>query len=207
LFLVYVVPDSNLAHHDPKMALVNLLAIVIALVAVAGIWYVRAALEARFAGKMRDKETVSTVQDSIQTILDLRTFMQRFITLLGAMIALSTLTKGALRQAFLATGGNPVEFPAEYVLLQGAYFTGLLALVYTPTFAMLTGVGANLVENVYPVKEPEFDFGNLSQWQANRKSLEELLQLRSSAADNLQAGISILAPVATSVISVMLGTK
>jgi hypothetical protein len=123
------------------------------------------------------------------------------------MIALSTLTKGALRQAFLATGGNPVDFPTEYVLLQGAYFTGLLALVYTPTFTLLTGVGADLVENVYPVKAPELDFAHLSQWQENRASLEDLLQLRSSASDNLQAVISILAPVATSVISVMLGTK
>jgi hypothetical protein len=189
------------------MALVNLLAIVVALVAVAGIWYVRAALEARFVPKAPDEKAASSVQDGIETILVLRTFLQRFITLLGAMIAMSTLTKGAFRQAFLATGGNPAEFPADFVLLQGAYFTGLLALVYTPTYIMLSGVGADLVETVYPVKAPELDFDNLSQWQANRKSLEELLQLRSVAADNLQAVISILAPVGTSVISVMLGTK
>ena len=30
-FLVYVVPDSNLAHHDPKMGLVNLVAVIVAL--------------------------------------------------------------------------------------------------------------------------------------------------------------------------------
>lgn len=50
-FLVRIVPDSNLAHHDLKMALVNLTAMIVSLVAVVGIWYVRAALEATFAGK------------------------------------------------------------------------------------------------------------------------------------------------------------
>lgn len=123
------------------------------------------------------------------------------------MIALATLAKGALRQAFLATGGNPSEFPSEYVLLQGAYFTGLLALVYIPTFTILATIGSDLLESAYPVTAPDLDWEKLSRWQANRKSLEELLQLRSGAVDNLRASVSILAPVATSVIAVLLGTK
>jgi hypothetical protein len=206
-FLVRIVPDSNLAHHDPKMALVNLIAMVVALVAVTGIWYVRAALEATVAGRGPGGRPVHSVQEGIQVLLDLRDDLQRFITLLGAMVALSTLAKGALRQAFLATGGHPAEFPSEYVLLQGAYFTGLLALVYLPTFTVLAAIGADLVESAYPLTGHDLDWENLSRWQANRTSLEELLHLRSGAVENLRASVSILAPAATSVITVLLGTK
>ena len=148
-----------------------------------------------------------SVQEKIEVLLDLRAYLQRFITLLGAMVTLAALAKGALRQAILATGGNASEFPPEYVLLQGAYFTGLLALVYIPTYSILAAVGADLVDSVYPVTAPDLDWDNLSEWQANRKSLEELLQLRSGAIHNLRASVSILAPVATSVVSVLLGVK
>ena len=206
-FLVRIVPDSNLAHHDLKMGLVNLIAMLVALVAVTGIWSVRAALEATFAGRGPGGRPVHSIPEGIRVLLDLRGELQRFITLLGAMVALSTLAKGALRQAFLATGGHPAEFPAEYVLLQGAYFTGLLALVYIPTYTVLAAIGADLVESTYPLTGPDLDWETLSQWQANRKSLEELLQLHSGAVENLKASVSILAPAATSVITVLLGTK
>jgi hypothetical protein len=205
-FLVYIVPDSNLAHHDPKMALVNLIAVIVALIAVKGIWYVRAAIEATLLG-VPNGQPERSVGERIEVILDLRTYLQRFITLLGAMVALAALAKGALRQAILATGGNPAEFPPEYVLLQGAYFTGLLALVYIPTYTMLASIGADLVDSTYSVTAPDLDWDHLSGWQANRKSLEDLLHLRSGALHNLRASVSILAPVATSVMAVLLGTK
>jgi hypothetical protein len=206
-FLVWIVPDSNLWHHDVKMGLVNVIAMIVALVAVTGIWYVRAALEATFAGKGPGGRPVHSVAEGIRVLLNLRGDLQRFITLLGAMVALSALTKGALRQAYLATGGVPTKFPADYVLLQGAYFTGLLALLYIPTYKVLAAIGADLIEFAYPIKDFDLDWMNLSEWQANRNSLEELLQLRSGAVDNLRASVSILAPAAASIVTVLLGTK
>ena len=122
-FLVYVVPDSNLAHHDPKMALVNFVAVIVALIATSGIWYVRSAIEATFGNKGAAERPIESVQQKIDVVIDLRTHLQRFISLLGAMVALATLAKGALRQAILATGGSAAQFPPEFVLLQGAYFT------------------------------------------------------------------------------------
>ena len=206
-FLVYVVPDSNLAHHDAKMGLVNLVAMIVALVAVAGIWDVRAALEAVFGEQQPARRPADSVEQTIEILVDLRDHLQRFITLLGAMVALATLAKGALRQAILATGGIAAQFPPEYVLLQGAYFTGLLALVYIPTFTILAGVGAGLVETVYPVKAPGLDWEHFSDWQENRERLEDFLELRSGALHNFGASVAILAPVATSVVAVLLGTK
>ena len=93
------------------------------------------------------------------------------------------------------------------MLLQGAYFTALLALVYIPTYSMLAEVGSDLVESVYPLTGGDLDWEHLSRWQANRKSLEGLLQLQAGAVHNLRASVSILAPVATSVMAVLLGEK
>ena len=106
------------------MAIVNFAAMIVSLIAVIGIWDVRAALEATFGAKGAGERPVHSVQEGIQVLLDLRGDLQWFITLLGAMVALATLAKGALRQAFLATGGNLAEFPSEFVLLQGAISPG-----------------------------------------------------------------------------------
>jgi conjugal transfer/entry exclusion protein len=76
-----------------------------------------------------------------------------------------------------------------------------------PTFTVLAAIGADLVESAYPLTGHDLDWENLSRWQANRTSLEELLHLRSGAVENLRASVSILAPAATSVITVLLGTK
>lgn len=206
-FLVYVVPDSNLAHHDPKLAIVNLIAMIVALIAVAGIWDVRTALEATFAENPEGSSPVGSVQERIEILVDLRARLQQFITVLGAMVALATLAKGELRQAILATAGDTAKFPPEYVLLQGAYFTALLALVYIPTYTILAQAGASFVDSIYPITAPDLDWAHLSRWRANRKSLEEFLQLQSGAVHNLRASVAIMAPVATSVVSVLLGAK
>ncbi len=199
-------PAAPLAHHGVKMVLVNLAAVIAAVVAVEGIWYVGAALEGPgweggpASDPAQDKERV-------QAYLVLREGLQRFITFLGAMISLGTLAKGAARHAFLAAGGSPADFPPEYVLLHGAYFTGLLALVYIPSYTRLTAAGVAILDSIFPVTATEVELRGLSTWQTNRKSLEELLQLRAGALDNLRASVTILAPLASGTVSVLLGDK
>jgi hypothetical protein len=63
---------SDLAHHEPKMVLVNFTATIVALFAVTGIWYLRAALEASFAGKGPAERHAHSVPEGIQILLDLR---------------------------------------------------------------------------------------------------------------------------------------
>ena len=127
---------------------------IVALIAVAGIWDVRAALEATFREKLtRPSGLCTPSRRGSRSSSTCASHLQWFITLLGAMVALATLAKGALRQAFLATGGIAAEFPPEYVLLQGAYFTGLLALVYIPTYTILAAAGP-ASSSLYPVSRP-----------------------------------------------------
>jgi hypothetical protein len=201
-----ILPATHvIAHHHSKILIVNLVSVLAAFVAVEGIWYVRSALGVRSwsgntaIGGQPEKDTV-------KDYLLLRESLHQFITFLGAMIGLATLAKGASRHAFVATGGSPADYPPEYVLLHGAYFTGLLALVYMPTFSRLMDVGKDLLDSILPLS-PDLDLKNLTDWQAKRKDLEELLQLRANALENLRASVSILAPLASSAISILVGDK
>lgn len=200
-------PATQLTHHREKVLLVNLVAVFAAVVAVQGIWYVRAALgDVGWGWETRIDDT-TRVKEKVRDYLSLRESLQRFIAFLGMMISLGTLAKGGLRHAFVATGGSPSAFPPEYVLLHGAYFTGLLALVYVPTYTRLAAAGGAILDSVFAVTAPEVELRKLSDWQSNRKSLEELLQLRSSALDNMRASVVILAPLGSAMLSVVLGDK
>jgi hypothetical protein len=204
--MAHALPATHLPHHHAKSLLVNLLGVVVALVSVEGIWYVRAALSSRPWNATADAGG-ARAKDDVRSYLVLRDSLQLFITFLGAMIGLATLAKGAARHSFVATGGPPGDYPPEFVLLYGAYFTGLLALVYIPTYTRLVTVGQTILDTAFPFTSPDVELTKLADWQSHRKSLEELLQLRATALDNLRASVSILAPLASSAISILLGDK
>ncbi len=121
----------------------------------------RAVLETRFAVKETPGQAVTAVQEKIAVLLDLRANLQRFITVLGAMVALAALAKGALRQAILATGGNPAPFPPEYVLLRARvflYWACKAFLVYIPTYSLLAWVSDRIL-SIRPIRSRRPDLG------------------------------------------------
>ena len=186
------------------MALVNLAAM---------IWRSSRCRDLGRACRSRDRDRGAAVRSTsahcperIEVLLDLRSHLQRFITLLGVMGAWPRWPRAHCGRLF----SRPAAWrrvPPEYVLLQGAYFTGLLALVYIPTYTLFAVAGGDLVDSIYPVNTPDLDWGHLSRWRANRKSLEELLQLQSGAVHNFRASVAILSPVATSAVTVLMGAK
>lgn len=202
--LTHGVPELDLAHGHAKMMLINLAGIGVAIVPTIGIWFVRAALESLFGPEGEDAAgDPARLHDLVRLRLDL----QRFITILGAIIALATLAKGAMRQAYLAAGGVALKFPPEYIVLYGAYFTGLLALVYLPTATLLNRACAQFVDSVFPLTSADLDLRHLGEWHSSRKCLEDVLQVQTGALENLKASVSVLAPLAGSVISVLLGAS
>lgn len=205
LFIIWRIPDSALPRHGLKVGVLFLAASGVAMVAVAGIWSVRAAIERIEWAEPPGPDKLPRDRRRIEQFLRLRKNLQHFIAFLGVLVGLATLARGALRQAYLADGGSESHFPAEYVLLHGAYFTGLLALVYIPTYNSLVAAGGELLDSVYPIASAEMDFDRLADWQRNRKGLEDLLELKSGAMDNFKASVSILAPLVGGVVSVLPG--
>jgi hypothetical protein len=207
VLIARTLPVSHLAHQHWKVLIINLTGVAVALVPVGGIWFVRAAIDQRFPWEKSPAANPNPDQTKVKDILFLRRSLEHFIVFLGAMIGLGTLAKGASRHTFVATGGSPSDFPPEFILLHGAFFTGLLALVYIPTYTRLNAAGSELLDSLFPLSAPEFDVKKVSEWQANRKSLEELLQVKSDPLQNLRASVAILTPLASSTISILLGDK
>jgi len=188
--------EEKLAYHRIRVGLLLGVGVVVALMAVGGIWLVRAAL--------RDlASSAEPGEKHIQTFLRLREQLQFLLTVLGILVGGLTLATGALRNALVATTPDLKGFPPELVLVYGAYFTALVALIYAPTYIALVATGRKLVDDLWPMPPPKSDAWD--DWYDRRKDLEELLQLQQGAVKNFQAGFAILAPLAGSIIAVLLG--
>ena len=188
--------EERLAYHRIRMGLLLGAGVIVALMAVGGIWLVRAAL--------RDlASSAEPGEKHIQTFLRLREQLQFFLSVLGILVGGLTLATGALRNTLVATTPDLKGFPPELVLVYGAYFTALVALIYAPTYIALVATGRKLVDDLWPMPPPRSDAWD--DWYDRRKDLEELLQLQQGAVKNFQAGFAILAPLAGSIIAVLLG--
>jgi hypothetical protein len=89
------------------------------------------------------------------------------------------------------------------VLLYGAFFTLLLAVLYAPVYRRLLEQGRRLVDAVCPVPEPVS-----AEWSAayeKRRKLEELLQLQLTTSASFRAGIAIAAPLGSSIFGLLIG--
>ena len=207
-FLVRIVPDSNLAHHDLKMAIVNFTAMIVSLIAVMGIWYVR----------VRPRRHVR-VEGSRREACALRPRGDAGPPRSARRLAVVHHAVGGDGRPGRAGQGCP----AAGVPRHGRQSRGIpvgIRCSSKPRISLgcwpssISRRTRSLPPSVptssslpIPITAPDLDWENLSRLQANRKSLKEILQLGSGAVDNLRASVSILSPVATSVITVLLGTK
>jgi hypothetical protein len=189
------VPDYPLAHHRAKGLVLTTVGFVITLLALVGIWLVGEA-SARLASADGGK--------AVPEYLVLRGELRRFLTAAAAIIGAATLSTGALRSAILANV-HDASFPSEYVLYYGAYFSLLLALAYAPAYLTFREVGRDLVNTLLPLPRDGPD--SWSDWYANRRALEGLLELDVATSKGLQTGLAIAAPFVGSAIGLLLGTS
>lgn len=151
----------------------------------------------------------------LTSFISLRDDALVLLAMVGAIVGLGTLSTGALREAVLATNGEPVlvelikadpgaalKFAPEYVLAYGLYFSGLLALAFAPCFIAMRNTGAWLRDRAYPLTAPtDTTFADIV---AKRKALDVLLQTNLSASGTFKAGVAILTPLAASLVTLVL---
>jgi hypothetical protein len=209
-----VTPGYPLPHHQAKFILIMGLGLVTCTPAILTIWRVQGTLEKQFNGarprdpegciellRVLDRAQPGQEGNPIAGFLRLRELVHRSLLLIGVLIGGAILGAGALRNA-VNTFYGPGTFPIEYVLLYGIFFTLLLTAVYLPTYNRLQLAGRWLVEHYAGLCEPD-----TSEWDthfAKRTQLVQLLQLELSLTGSLQAGAAILAPLATSLLGVVL---
>jgi hypothetical protein len=188
------VPDYPLADHPTKLRILTGVGFLVALSALAGMWLVEAAIERRRPNRrMR----------ALVEYLRLRDDLRRFLDTAAAIIGAATLSTGALRGAVVAEVPG-AEFPAEYVLYYGAFFSVVVALAYMPALLACRNVGRQLADTLLPL--PDAEPGSWADWYANRRALEALMELDAATSKGMRAGLAVAAPFIGSALGLLLGT-
>jgi hypothetical protein len=143
-------------------------------------------------------------ENEITAHIALRMQLQRFVTILGALLSLFILASAALRGAAIATSATTeAAYPSVLLLLLGGYYTALAGVIYFPAHQTSIMAGKRLLDACFPLPSP-----SSSGWSAayaNRKDLEELLELKITGEQRFLTSITLLAPFFSSIFSLVVG--
>jgi hypothetical protein len=161
---------------------------VVAGLAMVGIWRIHAATQDLRRGHGGQG---ATTQRRIALYMALQDHLQAFLWIVGAMISLGTLALGFAMKTLGAAD--------EVVWAYGLYYTTLLALSYAPTYMGLVSAGRSLRDELTD-DAPDGD-AKLEGWLRRRHELDGLLRLSQGPLGNLKAGVFVVGPLLTSVLS------
>jgi hypothetical protein len=152
--------------------------------------------------RVRRRETEPIDTDDVRFGIEARSEILQYLFLAGAVIGLAVLSAGALREATVPAFVPEDRFPQEGVLLYGAFFTGLLLLVYVPAHLTLKHLGVKVRDHYFPLSSmPDPDADTLRGWLDKRTTLETLLQLNVTPLQQLQTSLFILAPLLSAILT------
>jgi hypothetical protein len=139
-------------------------------------------------------------EGDVEDYTDVRDSLQRLLKILGAVIALSTLSTGALLQAIAEKAPKSAPPLSELALLWGGGATVLLMAAYVPAYLKVQAWGKALVTSL--LGERALGSDEWFDWDARRKTLDAYLQIDQGLLDRLESGIFILAPLLAAAVSV-----
>ncbi|NMO14668.1 hypothetical protein HPC49_09410 [Pyxidicoccus fallax] len=143
------------------------------------------------------------LDEDVRRYLKLRARLRLFLSLVAVNVGTSVLSLGILRNLLNAAHpARPELFPAAPVVGYSVYLTGLLANGYLPVRKTLVDVGEALAERL--VRQ---SLGAQAPWKARfeeQQAARTYLGLRESAFQELQQGISVLAPLLGGLSSLLL---
>jgi hypothetical protein len=133
-----------------------------------------------------------------------RAQMRRLLGAAGAIIGLAVLAAGALQRAVVPRFVPVEDYPPSSVLLYGAFFTGLLILVYLPAHLSLRRFCLDIRDSYYPPDQmPAPTEPGFGDWIEGRNRLDTLTGVNVGVAQQLQASLFILAPLISAVLGAL----
>ncbi|KOT54565.1 MULTISPECIES: hypothetical protein [Streptomyces] len=191
------VPLDGLAWRVPVLLVLGMLA---AAPGAVGLWDVQVGL-LRLSRRLPTEPGVLAPAGALRELDRAWRDAVRFLTGGSLIISTAVIDAGALRNALLAHGAPEKTFPASSVLLYGAFFSVMFALVFLPVMVLWRSVAGRLVE--VTVRIPEAD--ELTEdWIERRARLVAFLRLDLSLPKVLAPALGILAPLATGAFSLFL---
>lgn len=196
-------------YHEVKLTLVVAIGSLVALVGGLGATLVQAGLR-RLAGT--DLSSDADQRVAIGDFLLLRDQLQRILAIEGAIIGAAVLASAALRNAIVAyadkvekardafPGVEPPSFPAEHVVIYGAMFTILLALVWAPIDNLQRAVAGRLGNAAVPERRAGEPW---SDWHERRAKFDEFIGLSSTSRAGFRSAVAILTPLTSSLLGLL----
>ncbi|QQQ80600.1 hypothetical protein IOD16_16665 [Saccharothrix sp. 6-C] len=177
-----------------------LLALTAAAPAVLGLWLVTTRLRLVTAALSAPTTPPTRADAVLADLIDCRRAIGVCLTVLATIVTIAVVDSGAQRKAFLAGGVPPAKFPPEWVLLYGALFTAISLLLYVPTFVAWRTRCLLFVDQCYPLPA---DARPTAAWVEGRTRLIGVLGADLTVGKSLTAAFGLLAPLAVSVLSVV----
>jgi len=135
---------------------------------------------------------------AITDLLWIRGQLQRFLAVLAMVIAGNILVAAAFRRLLLVYRNQP-PIDSSILVVYGAMMTGLLALLFVPAYIAWLSKARMLRDELCPWPSDGIP-GH--EWYVSRVDLEDLLNLKVSASAAFTTGLGLLAPFASSLITV-----
>src|SRR5207248_9741063 len=125
------------------------------------------------------------------------------LSVLSGIISLSVILYGQLRITYLAAGARPEDWPIAGIPLYGAFFAGLLALLYVPAHLRWRDSAEALREAQFPVPS---DGRPDAEWSDGRGRLSELLLLDKGVPGTLGTVLTVGSPFLISLLGYFIPT-
>lgn len=189
-----------------KLVTLGLVSATIAMLHIVGILSVHVQLLAypREPTAWSGAPEVAGLDDEVLRYQRLRSRLARFLVFSAVTIGVTNLSLGAFRNLLIEVAPSLAAlFEPSRILGQGIYFTGLLACVYLPTRKTLTDVGEALAVRFVP-RSPAAGT-RWKDWSQEQEAVHAWLGLRSTALQDFQQGLSMLAPLLGSLSSLAFG--
>jgi hypothetical protein len=209
--VVYVASTLELAyplpHHELKLLILTPFGLLAVVPGVLTIWRVQrlaGALEAD-VGTAGWEKRVGGERHPVKALRDLRDRLDSSLFLLGLILGAAVVSAALFRLAIIAwyppvaEGEDPVIAKA-YVIIYGAAFSVLLIALYSVARARVVAVCRKAVDALVPIDQDSTDVGDRLD---KRAKLEKELKLDIPLGTSLNAGIGILAPIATSLLGLV----
>lgn len=194
---------SPLWMHYQRVTVANAICGIFIIPSFAGLLLVQTRLSA-LRRETPSKVAADRAGGVIVELLWLRTALQRFLVSFGVLISAGLLGIGALRGALLADGVSAADIPGIDILTYGAFLSALAALLFVPAYVAWQGQVVDLRDKLHPVPDnglPSRD------WHLARSDFDTLLSARPSAGSVFTAAFGILAPLAGSLVTALIGTS
>lgn len=159
-----------------------------------------------------DEKAWSTTAADIERLQQLRRFLRTATASIGVVIALALVSTGILREAVEAAdfsavdpnGANHNPLPQSFVIVYGAWLTGVLAAIYLYVFAALDGRGRSIIDAAAPLLDPKLETSEAFATRTKlRRELAEQLEVGGDPRKNLEGLVAVFTPLIAALLGLV----